>query len=226
MKKILLISVVVFGIGLTAHAQLGEPTTHVKDTFHISSVFYNGTALGKADWPDTIIVEDALSVYIAQFVYVKGKLKYTLGDENIYEAICNGKTIPMTIKRQEKYTIGDYEFIVEKEEHNSPANNNQNAFFSERRLSGGAGFSLVGRSARALPSPNTSTQKEGKVVVKIWVDRAGNVTQTSAPEKGSTLTDLVLVNQAETAALKAKFSAKDDAPEVQTGTVTYVFRSN
>lgn len=91
---------------------------------------------------------------------------------------------------------------------------------------GGAGFSLTGRSARALPSPNTSTNREGKVVVKIWVDRAGNVTQTSAPEKGSTLTDASLVSKAKAAAMKAKFSPKDDAPEVQTGTITYVFRNN
>ncbi len=64
------------------------------------------------------------------------------------------------------------------------------------------------------------------MVVKIWVDRGGNVTQTSAPEKGSTLTDQALVNQAKTAAMKAKFSPKEDAPEVQTGTITYVFRNN
>lgn len=226
MKKILLISVVVFGIGLTAHAQLGEPTTNVKDTFRISNVFYNGTALNKADWPDTIIVEDALNVYIAKYIYVKGKLKRTWVDENSYESTCNGKTIPMTIKRQEKYTIGDYEFIVKREEPNTSTNVNHNTIISEERLSGGVGFSLAGRSARALPSPNTSTQKQGKVVVKIWVDRAGNVTQTSAPEKGSTVTDAALVRQAKAAALKAKFSAKEDAPEVQTGTLTYVFRSN
>ena len=91
---------------------------------------------------------------------------------------------------------------------------------------GGTGFSLAGRSARALPPPNTNTNKEGKVVVKIWVDRAGNVTQVSAPEKGSTLTDQAIVNQAKSAAMKAKFSPKDDAPEVQTGTITYVFRNN
>lgn len=91
---------------------------------------------------------------------------------------------------------------------------------------GGAGFSLAGRSAKALPSPNTSTNKEGKVVVKIWVDRAGNVTQTDAPVKGSTLTDAALVRQAKAAAMKAKFSPKEDAPEVQTGTITYVFRNN
>lgn len=225
MKKILLISVVVFGIGLTAHAQLGEPTTNVKDTFHISSVFYNGTALGRADWPDTIIVEDALNVYIAKYIYVKGKLKYTWVDGNIYEATCNGKTIPMTIKQQEKYTIGDYEFIVKKDPNTSTIVNH-NVIISEGRLSGGVGFSLSGRSAKTLPSPNTSTQKQGKVVVKIWVDRAGNVTQTSAPEKGSTVTDAALVRQAKAAALNAKFSAKEDAPEVQTGTVTYVFRSH
>lgn len=92
--------------------------------------------------------------------------------------------------------------------------------------SGGTGFSLSGRTARALPSPQTSTNKEGKVVVKIWVDRSGNVTQTSAPEKGSTLTDASIVQQAKAAAMKAMFSPKADAPEVQTGTITYVFRNN
>lgn len=91
---------------------------------------------------------------------------------------------------------------------------------------GGAGFSLTGRSAKALPSPTVNNNKEGKVVVKIWVDRSGNVTQVSAPEKGSTLTDAGYVQRSKNAAMNAKFSAKDDAPEVQTGTITYVFRNN
>ena len=90
---------------------------------------------------------------------------------------------------------------------------------------GGPGFSLAGRSAKALPSPNNTINKEGTVVVKIWVNREGNVTQVSAPEKGSTVTDAALVNQAKAAARNAKFSAKADAPEVQTGTITYVFRT-
>lgn len=226
MKKILLISVVVFGIGLTAHAQLGEPTTNEKDTFHISSVFYNGTALGKADWPDTIIVEDALNVYIAKYVYVKGKLKYTWVDGNVYEATCNGKTIPMRIKRQEKYTIGDYEFIVKEETPNTSTNYNHYVSSAGGKTAGGSGSSLAGRSARSLPSPAYRGNREGKIVVKIWVDRIGNVTQVSAPEMGSTMTDAESVRTAKEAALKAKFSAKEDAPEVQTGTVTYVFRSN
>lgn len=88
---------------------------------------------------------------------------------------------------------------------------------------GGTGYSLKGRSAKALPSPNNNTNKEGKIVVKIWVDREGNVTQVSAPEKGSTVTEKALVDQAKVAAKKARFSAKPDAPETQTGTITYVF---
>lgn len=91
---------------------------------------------------------------------------------------------------------------------------------------GGNGFSLTGRSAKALPSPTKNGNKEGKVVVKIWVDREGNVTQVDAPAKGSTLTDAAYVSQAKSAAKRAKFSAKEDAPEVQTGTITYVFRNN
>ncbi|MBR6991574.1 MAG: energy transducer TonB [Bacteroidales bacterium] len=91
---------------------------------------------------------------------------------------------------------------------------------------GGAGFSLTGRSKIDIPEPKNSTNKEGKIVVRIWVDRAGNVTQTQAPYKGSTIADDGLVRQAKSAAMRAKFSPKDDAPEVQTGTITYVFRNN
>lgn len=97
---------------------------------------------------------------------------------------------------------------------------------SERQITCGAGFSLAGRTAQALPSPVSSNDKEGKVVVKIWVDREGNVTQVSAPEKGSTLTDQAYVNQSKTAAMQTKFSANANAPEPQTGTITYVFRNN
>lgn len=91
---------------------------------------------------------------------------------------------------------------------------------------GGTGFKLDGRKAKALPEPQVDGNKEGKVVVKIWVDRAGSVTRVQAPEKGSTLTEKGYVDRAKAAARKAKFSAKEDAPEEQTGTITYVFRNN
>lgn len=91
---------------------------------------------------------------------------------------------------------------------------------------GGAQFSLNGRSAKALPAPNSSTQKQGKIVVKIYVDRAGNVVKVDAPEKGSTLSDAGLVQQSKAAAMKAKFSPNEDALEIQTGTITYVYKNS
>ena len=118
MKKLLLFGIMMFVGVLSASAQLGLPTTKVKDTFDISRVYYNGTALNRADWPDTMIVEDALNVYIANFVYVKGKLKKGYGAERHYDAKCNGETVSIVVERsmggldELSYAIGDYVFWV------------------------------------------------------------------------------------------------------------------
>ena len=91
---------------------------------------------------------------------------------------------------------------------------------------GGAGYSLKGRSAAALPKPTYNSQKEGKIIVKIWVNRDGTVKQAEAPQQGSTITETSLVQQAREAALKARFSADPNATELQVGTITYVFHRN
>lgn len=91
---------------------------------------------------------------------------------------------------------------------------------------GGSGYSLNGRKASSLPMPGYDKQKEGKIIVKIWVDRNGNVLKVEAPQKGSTITDGAMVRQAEAAARKAKFNADPSALEQQVGTITYVFRRN
>ena len=90
---------------------------------------------------------------------------------------------------------------------------------------GGAGYSLNGRKASSLPLPNYNSQKEGKVVVKIWVNQQGVVTNVSAPEKGSTIYEGALVEKAKQAAKQAKFNADPNASETQVGTITYVFRN-
>lgn len=84
-------------------------------------------------------------------------------------------------------------------------------------------FSLKGRISKSLPRPNNNFQEQGKVVVKIWVDREGNVIAAEPGFKGSTTTDSRLYKLAKQAALKAKFSSKNDAPSKQTGTITYTF---
>ena len=91
---------------------------------------------------------------------------------------------------------------------------------------GGSGntFSLKGRKAAALPKPDYNSNKQGTVVVKIWVDKQGRVIRCDAPDKGSTLTDQAMVERAKQAAMKARFNASPEAPEEQVGTITYIFK--
>lgn len=89
---------------------------------------------------------------------------------------------------------------------------------------GSGNVNLKGRSAVALPSPSYNSDKQGQIVVKIWVDQQGNVTKTEAPYQGSTIYETQLVEQAKSAALRAKFNASTTAAAMQTGTITYVFR--
>lgn len=90
---------------------------------------------------------------------------------------------------------------------------------------GGMGYSLSGRSASALPKPTYNSNKQGKVVVRIWVDREGNVVKAEPGYKGTTATDEGLRRKAKEAAMQAKFTPSKDAPELQVGTITYDFRT-
>jgi colicin import membrane protein len=98
---------------------------------------------------------------------------------------------------------------------------------TDRSLYGGTGgttFNLEGRNFVSLPKPDISTQKEGKVVVEIKVDRAGNVVNATPGVKGSTTLESSLLNAAKRAALSSKFDSKTDAAYMQTGTITYIFK--
>lgn len=88
----------------------------------------------------------------------------------------------------------------------------------------GVSYSLGNRVALRLPSPEYPTQKSGRVVVKVWVDRNGKVTKAEPGEKGSTTFDAALMSAAKNAAMKASFDVSSDAPSVQVGTITYVFK--
>ncbi len=93
-------------------------------------------------------------------------------------------------------------------------------------LSGSAGygtFDLGGRSigGGGLPKPNYNVQEEGRVVVSITVNPAGNVIATSINKLTNTVNP-ALRKAAEEAAKKAKFNAVA-GPNNQMGTITYYF---
>ena len=84
---------------------------------------------------------------------------------------------------------------------------------------------LKGRNVLgALPRPDYAVQAEGKVVVDIWVDNYGNVTKAIAGGQGTTVTNNALWAAARAAAMKAHFNQSADAPALQQGTITYIFK--
>ena len=95
----------------------------------------------------------------------------------------------------------------------------------EGKTSGSASASVKGRSViGSLPKPVYNAQNEGVVVVAIKVDQYGSVTEAIAGANGTTVTDKELWAAARAAAMKAHFNQSADAPVVQDGTITYIFK--
>lgn len=98
---------------------------------------------------------------------------------------------------------------------------------SEGKTSGVGGygtFDLNGRSlgAGGLPVPVYNVQDEGRVVVTIVVNPAGQVISTSINKRTNTVNP-TLRKAAEEAARKARFN-KVDGVNNQSGTITYYFK--
>lgn len=88
--------------------------------------------------------------------------------------------------------------------------------------SGGNSWSLAGRGIKGiLPQPANNFKQEGKVVVQIRVNPAGQVTQATVT--GGDVSDKQTQQLALDAALKAKFTEGD---RDQIGTITYIFKLN
>ncbi len=87
----------------------------------------------------------------------------------------------------------------------------------------GPGYSLVGRSAKSLPVPRYDTEDQGRVIVKVWVDKKGKVMRAEPGEIGTTITNKSLWESCKNAAMNSNFSVNEDAPEIQVGTITYFF---
>lgn len=76
----------------------------------------------------------------------------------------------------------------------------------------------------SLPKPSYSSKEEGIVVVQVKVDQYGTVTEAIPGAEGTSTTDKTLWNASRSAALKTHFNQSANAPALQTGTITYVFK--
>jgi len=91
--------------------------------------------------------------------------------------------------------------------------------------SGGTGnYRLGNRKALTKPKPEYNCNEEGRVVVKIYVDKAGNVIK-AVLGKGSTNNAPCLVNKAIDAAKRTKWQPDNKAPDTQIGKIIFNFKT-
>ena len=87
-----------------------------------------------------------------------------------------------------------------------------------------ASAQLSGRTVMGtLPVPATSSKVRATVVVAVRVDQYGNVTKAVPGADGTTVADGAFWTAARTAAMKAHFNMDENAPAIQSGTITYIF---
>ena len=79
------------------------------------------------------------------------------------------------------------------------------------------GRGLVGE----LPQPSYPGNESGKVVIRVTIDKSGQVTNAVYEPKGSTTSNQAMVNAAIAAARKARFT--ESKSFVEGGTITYKF---
>lgn len=91
---------------------------------------------------------------------------------------------------------------------------------------GGIGYNLGGRKALSKPAPKYICNESGRVVVQVSVDRNGNTISVVPGVKGTTNTAKCLLDQARIAAMNTKWQASQNAPEKQSGSITYNFSLN
>ncbi len=75
-----------------------------------------------------------------------------------------------------------------------------------------------------LPKPAYGANAAGRVMIDITVDQTGRVKSATYRAQGSTTNNSQLVDAAQAAALKARFTPSDDF--IQGGTITYIFKMN
>jgi TonB family protein len=99
---------------------------------------------------------------------------------------------------------------------------NSNVLEGISKGSGRVGGGLGNRGVLHEPSINDRSQKTGRVVISVCVDKTGKVIKAEYTQKGSTTTDSELKDIAKKAAQQFKFTTSEI--EEQCGTITVDFK--
>lgn len=101
---------------------------------------------------------------------------------------------------------------------------NASSFYGQGKgLDGDGNYNLGGRKALNKERFKQECNESGRVVVRIVVDRNGNVLEATPGQRGTTNNAPCLTEPAKRAALATKFNADSKAPSKQIGTIIYNF---
>lgn len=93
-------------------------------------------------------------------------------------------------------------------------------------VNGGSGdgiaYDLGGRGAKSISTPSKDFSEPGIIVVDIKVNREGRVVEATIG-KGTEIADMSMRESALLAAKNSIFNKDDNAPEIQSGTITYKY---
>lgn len=92
---------------------------------------------------------------------------------------------------------------------------------------GGSGFGnkpIELRRFSNLVIPKDDGQKTGKIAIRIYFNKNGDITRANQELKGSTITDTDLVNKCVQAVLNSSLSKSDIGTDNQTGVVVFNFK--
>lgn len=92
---------------------------------------------------------------------------------------------------------------------------------------GGSGFGnkpIALRQFSNLVIPQDDGQKTGKIAIRIYFNKAGDITRANQELRGSTITDTELVNKCIQAVLKSSLSKSEVGGDNQTGVVVFNFK--
>lgn len=137
--------------------------------------------------------------------------------QNALENLMKGN--PSKQDRAEVDASNDQKEMKGKEEGTSESSK----YYESTGSDGDENYNLSGRKALARPIVKPNCNEEGTVVVRIEVNKIGNVVKALPGVKGTTNTAPCLLAPAKEAALKTKWNADGKAPTTQIGVIIYRF---
>ena len=219
MKKFYLV-IVALCLSVVAHGQLRPPVQ--SDTLVVQSVKYNYSDIRKENWPCNIIVKSTTSFQFGDQVV---NIKYAKEWGYDSEFQCREIIFRMEGNSELSYFENDNKSIIVYSGYVFECKNNLLPKHQGETFSSSNGITLKGRIVvGTIARPEYTVKDSGTVVVTVWVDQYGNVTKAQPGAEGTTVNNSKLWNSARKAALATHFNADANAPALQKGTITYVFR--